>query len=404
MANKVLYIHMIGAFGGASRSLFEIVRAFPATQVTPYFVTPKGNVSTFFKEIGGTIIEVPGLTQFDNTRYSYYRGIRWLVGLRELIFLPHTIGAMRRAKRDWGDVDLIHLNEFTGIIPMLIARRMFNVPVVVHVRSLARNDAGSWRTKWVNHILREKASAVIAIDENVRASLPQDLRVDVIHNAFTPAPAAAFDAVFDAKLKALRPGSVKVGFVGNLLKVKGLYDLIEAARLVKGSGIDVEFVVVGGNGRSLAGIRGRFLKALGLAHDVMADLEVLIKQYELRDTFHLFGFTADIQRFYPQLDILCFPSHYDAPGRPIFEAAFSGVPSIVAVRDPKPDTLIHGETGLAVPPQDPVALASAIMALASDRKRSINMGSAARAMAQKNFDVQTNAGLVLEVYRRCLDD
>ena len=364
MAYKVLYIHMIGAFGGASRSLFEIVRAFPETQVEPHFVTPKGSVSTFFREVGGKIIEMPGLTQFDNTRYSYYRGIRWLVGLRELMYLPGTIGALVQAKRQWGDIDIIHLNEFTGLIPMLIARYLFKVPVVVHVRSLARNDAGSLRTKWVSHVLRKKAAAIIAIDENVRASLPQDLRVDVIHNAFTPAPAAAFDAVFDGKLKALRSTSVKVGFVGNLLKVKGLYDLVEAARIVKDQGIDVEFVIVGDNGRSLKGSRGRLLKTLGLAHDVKADLEALVEKYGLQDTFHLLGFTADIQRFYPQLDILCFPSHYDAPGRPIFEAAFSGVPSIVAVRDPKPDTLVHGKTGLAVAPQDPGGLASAIIALA----------------------------------------
>lgn len=403
MAYRVLYIHMIGAFGGASRSLFEIVREFPASDVSPCFVTQKGTVSTFFGELSSDIIETSGLTQFDNTRYSYYRGMRWLVALREIAYLPQTFATMRKARRLWGNVDLIHLNEFTGLIPMLIARYFFKVPVVVHVRSVARDDPQSLRTRWVNWILREKVAAVIAIDENVRASLPAGLSVDVVHNAFTPTPGREVDHDFHVKLGQLRKSSFKVGFVGNLLQVKGLYDLIEAARIIRIAGIDVEFVIVGDNGRALSGLRGSILKALGLANDVKADLERLIVEYALGDSFHLLGFTADIQRIYPILDVLCFPSHYDAPGRPIFEAAFSAVPSIVAVHEPRPDTLIPGKTGLAVSPRDPEALAKAIISLALDRDGARLMGQAAQEMALENFDVKKNSRQMLAVYRRCLD-
>jgi glycosyltransferase involved in cell wall biosynthesis len=140
-------------------------------------------------------------------------------------------------------VDLIHLNEFTGLVPMLIARHLFKVPVIVHVRSVARDDRHSLRTRLVNWILKEKAAAVVAIDQNVRASLPASLPVDVVHNAFTPGPGRELDCDFQAKLDQLRKSSFKVGFVGNLLRVKGLYDLIEAARIIKMADIDVEFVI-----------------------------------------------------------------------------------------------------------------------------------------------------------------
>jgi glycosyltransferase involved in cell wall biosynthesis len=139
-----------------------------------------------------------------------------------------------------------------------------------------------------------------------------------------------------------------------------------------------------------------------LANDVKADLEQLIAEYALDETFHLMGFTADIQRVYPTLDVLCFPSHYDAPGRPIFEAAFSAVPSIVAVREPRPDTLIPGKTGLAIAPRDPEALAQAIISLAANRDGARAMGRAAQAMARENFDVKKNSQKMLALYRRCL--
>lgn len=402
MAIKVLYIHMIGAFGGASRSLFEAVRALPPGEVDAYFVTQRGSVSGFFRQVGVEVIEAKGLTQFDNTRYSFYRGVRWLVALRELLYLPATISALRQARQQWGKVDLIHLNEFTGLIPMLIARRLFAVPTVVHVRSVARDDSRSLRTRWVNNVLMKKAAAVIAIDENVRASLPSSLPIDVIHNGFTPAEEKEADQEFQRKLKLLRPDSYKVGFVGNLLRVKGLYDLIEAARLIKQAGVDVEFIIVGENARNLTGLQGKILKKLGLAQDVKADLERLIEEYGLGDSFHLVGFTTDIQRVYQSIDLLCFPSHYDAPGRPIFEAAFSGIPSVVAVRQPRPDTLVHGETGLAVPPHAPDKLAEAIMSLANNREKSCAFGDSARNMARRNFDVRTNSVYLLEVYRRCI--
>ncbi len=185
---KVLLIHITGAFGGSSRSLTEAVRAFPG-DIEAHFLTPRGTVEGFFGKLG-KVLAVSGLSQFDNTQYSYYRGFRWLVILREIANLPATFAAIREAHRRWPDIDLIHLNEFTGLLPMWLAKRRYDVPVVVHVRSVARLDRKALRSRFVNRVLRNNADAVIAIDETVRQSLPEDLPVEVIHNAFTPKPRA----------------------------------------------------------------------------------------------------------------------------------------------------------------------------------------------------------------------
>lgn len=393
---KVLYLHMIGAFGGASRSLYEAVRAFPDGAVEARFVTPRGSVTRFFSEIG-EVAEASGLSQFDDTRYSYYRGLRWLVLAREIVRIPATIAAIREAHRRWGCVDLIHVNEFTGLLPWWLARRWFGVPVVVHVRSVARNAPRSLRSRLVNWMFLTKAEAVVAIDHTVRASLPHDLAVDIIHNAFSVAAAGG-----GAPPVRLRPASFKVGFVGNLLRVKGIHELVEAARITRDQGLDIEFIIVGDDARSSRGLLARLLKLTGIGQDARADVEAAIDAYGLRDRVHLTGFTTDIAGAYRSMDVLCFPSHYDAPGRPIFEAAFLGVPSIVAVNDPKPDTLIDGVTGIAVPPRDSSRLAAAIAALANNRALAQDMGWAAQTMAIENFDAKRNAAALLDVYRRCI--
>lgn len=396
---RVLYLHFTGPFGGASRSLFEAVRSFPPSAVQPAFVTQRGSAREFFSMLG-EVIETTGMTQFDNTRYSYYRGLRWLVALREVAFLPSTLLALWRAKRRWKEVDIIHVNEFSGVIALRMARRWFDVPAVVHVRSVLRTEPRSWRTRWLNHMFRYHVQGIVAIDENVRASLPADLRVEVIHNGFSPKLTFSADKLFECKLARLRPESFKVGFVGNLLVVKGIYELIEAARLTKERGLDVEFVIVGDDARSSRGPKALLLKALRLQQNVRAEIEVSLDRHGLRDRVHLVGFTRDIATVYRHMQVLAFPSHYDAPGRPIFEAAFFGVPSIVAVREPKPDTLIDGETGIAIAPRSALELAAAIERMAADREATARMGEAARRMAERNFNAQNNAQQLLHLYNR----
>lgn len=397
MALRILYLHFTGAFGGASRSLLEVVSELAPHHVTPMFITQYGSVVSYFSRLG-SVIAVKGLTQFDNTRYSYYRGARWLVLLRELAYLPHTIHALRVARRKFGTADIIHVNEFTGLITLWLAKRFFHAPAIVHVRSVARNDMGSLRTRLVNYLLCKLAARVIAIDQNVRASLPASLAVDVVHNSFKVKSQADTDENARA-LSLLSPTSFKVGFVGNLLKVKGIIELIQSAHILISKGFDIEFVIVGDDVRPSKGIKSNILNLLGLQQNSRAEIEHLLDEYDLRYNVHLIGFTSNIGQIYRSVDVLCFPSHYDAPGRPIFEAAFFGVPSIVAVQNPNEDTLINGVTGLAILPKSVNEIVSAIEYLINNPEKCQSMGVAAKALAEKNFDVARNSAQLLSIYQ-----
>src|SRR6185369_9592955 len=127
---RVLYICGVGPLGGSSRSLYEAIKAFPKEKVEPYFIAVRGSALPFYQEVAADVITTSGLTRFDNSRYSYYRGMRWLVLLRELWYLPFTLAAILRAKLRWGHVDVIHANEFMAIVPLLIAGRVFRAPIV----------------------------------------------------------------------------------------------------------------------------------------------------------------------------------------------------------------------------------------------------------------------------------
>ena len=146
---KVLYIDGDGPLGGASRSLYELVSHLKPLGVKPYILVTRGNVVPYYSELAEEIITTYGLTRFDNTKYSHYRGVRWLIIFRELLRLPSTIISIYKAKQMWKDIDLIHINELTEIIPAIIVKKLFNVPVVIHSRSLFWNEEKSKRFRWI---------------------------------------------------------------------------------------------------------------------------------------------------------------------------------------------------------------------------------------------------------------
>lgn len=391
---RVLYLHPAAAFGGASKSLIELFGRLRKLDVEGVVLTPDGSVCEAFSKAGLEVRTVLGLSQFDNTRYGHYRRLRWIILLRELCFLPFSIAALWRIRRDI--FDLIHVNEVTLLPLGLLAKWWLRLPLVVHVRSLQCTPGSSRRTRWINACLRRYADAVVAIDHTVARSLEPGLRLTVVHNAIQ------VDTSEQALQDALGDEPVRVGYLGVLLALKGIFELAEAIRILKERGVRIQCVVAGENARKLSGLKAWMLRRLGFARDVRAELEAFIACHGLEQEIKLLGFVADVRALYPHLDILCFPSYLNAAGRPVFEAAFFGVPSIVAVEDPPPDSILHGVTGLALPRPDPVLIADAIQRLALDRGYRQQLGVQARIWAEENFAIARSADSMVAIYRSLL--
>lgn len=394
---RVLYIHPVAAFGGAARSLLELLRGFPQGAVKACVLAPRGPAAEAFAALGAEVLEVAGLAQFDCTRFGHYRGLRWLIVLRELWLLPGTLLGVLRARRRWPRVDLIHANEVTLLPAALAAKALYRRPLVVHVRSVQLSEGAPVRRALVQWLLRRFADAVVAIDDTVRASLPERLSVDVVRNGFSaegaqPAPAGSREG----------GGALRVGSVGTLLPLKGVRELLEAARTCAARGSSAQFFIAGSNPRDLSRPWGRLMERLGFAYDMEREIREFISAHGLQASVHPLGFVRDVATLYGSLDVVCFPSHLGATGRPVIEAAWLGVPAIAAAAA-APDAFIPGETGLAVPARDPEALAAAILQLDADRAALRRLGEAARRLAEKHFDSRRNAGQMLSLYERLLD-
>ncbi len=85
-------------------------------------------------------------------------------------------------------------------------------------------------------------------------------------------------------------------------------------------------------------------------------------------------------------DISVIPSIHEAFGVAALESSAMGVPVVASDVGGLRDTVLHGETGLRVPPQSPEAMAGAIVELLRDDSLRQRMGKAGRAWVRDLFD------------------
>lgn len=373
-------------------------------KVQPVVLTPSGSVSVFFRKSGFfDVHEVLALSQFDHTRYGRYRAFRWLLVLRELLLLPYTFFAVKAFASKHSDIELIHLNEVTGIIAAVFLKTFLCKPLIVHIRAHMGQQTQGIRSRFLWKILfRRYVDQIICIDETVRSSIPQDTGIPIttIHNALGLRSAESATSVPLPDIVNQPRNLLRVAIVGSLLPVKGVYEFFEAAVCLLRKREDLLFIYVGQGIRKMPSPVALVMQLIKLADNTEDNLKRLIEKSGLSSRILVLGHRDDLANVYNNVDVLCFPSHYNAPGRPIFEAAYFSKPSIVAIENPMPDTLIDGITGLSIKARDPVSLANAIQWMADNPARRNEMGIKAQALALMNFDLKKNVDSLVHIYRR----
>jgi glycosyltransferase involved in cell wall biosynthesis len=108
----------------------------------------------------------------------------------------------------------------------------------------------------------------------------------------------------------------------------------------------------------------------------------------------------DMPGFMGSLDVLVNASRSESFGVAVLEGSASGLPVVVTRVGGAPETVIDGETGILVPPEDPAALASALVALATDRTRRRAMGEAGRRWVVEQFSWDRSVDAMISIADR----
>lgn len=148
----------------------------------------------------------------------------------------------------------------------------------------------------------------------------------------------------------IRGGDVVIGTIGRLTSEKGHSCFLAAAREVYSFCKTTKFLIIG-DGKLMDALRMQATE-LGLAECVL-----------------FLGKRDDISALLSAMDIFVLPSLVEGQPMALFEAMASETPVVATAVGDVPLILKHGELGLVVPPNDPVALANGILSCMNDRER-----------------------------------
>ena len=172
-----------------------------------------------------------------------------------------------------------------------------------------------------------------------------------------------------------------------LLWDKGVAEYVEAARLLRGAGRRIRFL--------LAGMPDRGNPA--------AVPEATLQQWVEEGVIEWLGHVDDTSELFRSVDIVALPTYYrEGLPKSLIEAAACARPLITTDMPGCREVVTNEVDGLLIPPHDAAALARAIARLVDAPELAARLGAAARAKVLANFDERLVIERTLAVYRELL--
>src|ERR671935_50443 len=196
-----------------------------------------------------------------------------------------------------------------------------------------------------------------------------------------------------------------VSHFGFIYPSKGFREFIEAAAQLRDAGLAASYLIVGGAVRGqefFQTVVGRSLQLADLTRDYESEAKALVDDLGMSEVVRFIPFTQDTANLYQASDVVVAPSQGPELGRPVIEAAASGVPVVASGSRTGGGVVVPDETGVLVDDYTADTLAAAVADLLRDEERRRALGRAARAHAEGNFDPSRNARRIESIYRRIL--
>ena len=234
------------------------------------------------------------------------------------------------------------------------------------------------------------ATAMVAVSHEtadvLRRVVPRH-KVVVIYNGVDVVRFRPEDGGAAARARLGLPAQATVvANVGNISFYKGQEYLVEAAPAILAAHPEGLIVIVGKGNEAYEAMLRRRCGELGVADRVRF-------VGELSDSRLILAAAS--------VEVLC--SQYEGCANVLLEAMAMGVPIVATRVGGNPEVVEDGVTGCIVPPEDPAALADAVVRLLACPERRAAMGAAGRRRAERDFSLEVAMKRIEALYDGSVD-
>ena len=183
-----------------------------------------------------------------------------------------------------------------------------------------------------------------------------------------------------------KDGKIKILFPSRILKEKGIIELIKACHLLKKENYDHKLFIAGDI---------KYIQDKKLLNELQKHLKGL--------SVEILGEVSNMKSVYKNVDLVILPSWREGLSKAVLEAA-SMSKGIITTNTPGcSDIVIHGETGLLVPINQPESIFLAIKLLIRYPLLIEKFGKAARQRVLKNFSSKIINNQTIKLYSSLLE-
>lgn len=269
--------------------------------------------------------------------------------------------------------DLLHSHLAVADIATSVAAPLLGVPSVTTVHNLGTELSRLKRLLW--EVALAGFERVLAVSPQVQQALPVDVPAEVVRPSLISQDEPLLPRHEARRALGIPPGVPLLLSIGRLSRVKGFDVLADAIELLRTP--HVRAVVIG-EGEERAALTPTRLKLVGA-----------------RD---------DAARLLRAADMVVCPSRSEGFPQVPLHAMVAAIPVVATRVGGTPDIVRHEETGLLVPPEDPLALAGAIDALLGDTRRARTLGEAGRiSLLSRGFTREAMVDEHVRIYGEVLD-
>ncbi len=264
-------------------------------------------------------------------------------------------------------------------IASLAARFSRRKPQIIRTRHLSTPIS---KSVWSRFIYDKLPAAIITTGEEIRRRMIQDNGFDPI-KIFSMPTGVDLDRFDPERIKpALKKNGFSVGMIGVLRSWKGHPYFVQAAPLILKAIPNTFFYIIGDGPR--------------LQH-----IKALIQNLALEKRIFMLGHREDIPELLSSLDVLVHPSTAnEGVPQAILQALAMRKPVIASDVGAIREVIIHGQTGILIPPRETQEIADRVVDLFKNPVLRERLGNEGQRLVRDSYSLERMLDRIEELYAR----